>query len=80
MMSGGVCTDNMTLALCAIAEDPGTSLTQRNLLDFLCVALPLNSDHVMQADLVQILRRCLFVVLRRDMSLNRRLYQWLLNR
>ncbi|KAH7693153.1 dopey domain-containing protein, partial [Aphelenchoides avenae] len=80
MMSGGVCTDNMTLALCAIAEDSGTSLTQRNLLDFLCAALPLNSDHVMQADLVQILRRCLFVVLRRDMSLNRRLYQWLLNR
>ena len=73
-------SDYMTAALCAAAEDPGTALIQRNLLDFLCAALPLNSDHIIQADLVQILRRGLFVVLRRDMSLNRRLYQWLLNK
>ncbi|KAI6208422.1 Protein pad-1 [Aphelenchoides besseyi] len=73
-------SDYLIAALCAAAEDPGTALIQRNLLDFLCAAIPLNSDHVVQADLVQILRRCLFVVLRRDMSLNRRLYQWLLNR
>lgn len=70
----------MTTALCAAAEDPGNVLIQRNLLDFLCTSIPLNSDHVIQADLIQILRRCLFVLLRRDISLNRRLYQWLLNR
>lgn len=29
---------------------------------------------------LQLLRRCVFVILRRDMSLNRRLYQWILNR
>lgn len=81
IISGGEThADYMTEALCAVAEDPGSPLVQRNLLDFLCNAIPLNSAHVVQADLVQILRRCLFVVLRRDMSLNRRLYQWLLNR
>uniref|UniRef100_A0A1I7S1B1 Dopey_N domain-containing protein n=1 Tax=Bursaphelenchus xylophilus TaxID=6326 RepID=A0A1I7S1B1_BURXY len=81
VISGGsLHADYMTDALCAVAEDPGNPLVQRNLLDFLCTAIPLNSAHVAQSDLVQILKRCLFVVLRRDMSLNRRLYQWLLNR
>uniref|UniRef100_F1KPR7 Protein pad-1 n=2 Tax=Ascaris TaxID=6251 RepID=F1KPR7_ASCSU len=72
--------DHMIAALCAVADDEGSTLVQRHLLDFLCTAFPLNSDHLVQGDFVQLLRRCLFVVLRRDMSLNRRLYQWLLNR
>lgn len=72
--------DHMIAALCAVADDDGSTLVQRNLLDFLCTAFPLNSDHLVKEDFVQLLRRCIFVILRRDMSLNRRLYQWLLNR
>ncbi|VDK46299.1 unnamed protein product [Anisakis simplex] len=72
--------DHMIAALCAVADDEGSTLVQRNLLDFLCTAFPLNSNYLVQENFVQLLRRCLFVVLRRDMSLNRRLYQWLLNR
>lgn len=77
---GGQASDHMLRALCAVAEDTGTPLIQRHLLDFLCTTIPINSEWVPRQDLVQLLRRCLFVVLRRDMSLNRRLYQWLLNR
>uniref|UniRef100_A0A0K0E6R9 Dopey_N domain-containing protein n=1 Tax=Strongyloides stercoralis TaxID=6248 RepID=A0A0K0E6R9_STRER len=77
---GGDHADHMIAALCAAADDDGSTLVQRNLLDFLCSAFPLNSQHLSEPDLVQLLRRCLFVVLRRDMSLNRRLFQWLLNR
>ncbi|VDK66335.1 unnamed protein product [Onchocerca ochengi] len=72
--------DHMIAALCAAADDDGSILVQRHLLDFLSSAFPLNSDHLVREDFVQLLRRCLFLVLRRDMSLNRRLYQWLLNR
>ncbi|VBB30267.1 unnamed protein product [Acanthocheilonema viteae] len=72
--------DHMIAALCAAADDGGSTLVQRHLLDFLSSAFPLNSDHLVREDFVQLLRRCLFLVLRRDMSLNRRLYQWLLNR
>jgi hypothetical protein len=72
----------MVHALCAISEDAGSTLIQRHFLDFLCAALPLdlNSIPITLEELVEILRRCLFIVLRRDTSLNKRLYQWLLNR
>ncbi|KAE9552234.1 hypothetical protein FO519_004543 [Halicephalobus sp. NKZ332] len=73
--------DHMIAALCAVAEDSsGPALMHRHLLDFLCFSFPLDSAHVTQADFVQLLRRCLFIVLRRDMSLTRRLYQWILNK
>lgn len=78
--SGGGHSNYMIQALCAVAEDPGSTLIQRHLLDFLSATFPLSSSSVEKQDLVQILQRCLFVVLRRDMSLNRRLFQWLLNR
>lgn len=67
-------------ALCATADDTGSPLVQRYLLDFLVSAFPLDSTNLTDQDFVQLLRRCLFVVLRRDMSLNRRLYTWLVNR
>ncbi|GMR52271.1 hypothetical protein PMAYCL1PPCAC_22466, partial [Pristionchus mayeri] len=70
---------HMVSALCAAGEDMGSPLVQRNLLDLLCAAFPLDSTTVTRADFVELLRRTLFVILRRDMSLNRRLYTWLLN-
>ncbi|VDO46208.1 unnamed protein product [Haemonchus placei] len=66
-------------ALCATASDSGSPLVQRNLLDFLCAAFPLDSTNLTREDFVQLIMRCVFVVLRRDMSLNRRLYTWLMN-
>ncbi|CAO4363420.1 unnamed protein product [Caenorhabditis nigoni] len=72
--------NHMVAALCAVADDTGSPLVQRYLLDFLCAAFPLDSTNLTDEDFVQLLLRCLFVVLRRDMSLNRRLYTWLINR
>ncbi|CAI2294328.1 unnamed protein product [Caenorhabditis sp. 36 PRJEB53466] len=72
--------NHMVAALCATADDTGSPLVQRWLLDFLVSAFPLDSTNLTDEDFVQLLRRCLFVVLRRDMSLNRRLYTWLVNR
>lgn len=72
--------NHMVAALCAVADDTGSPLVQRYLLDFLVSAFPLDSTNLTDEDFVQLLRRCLFVVLRRDMSLNRRLYTWLINR
>uniref|UniRef100_A0A1I8BMX9 Dopey_N domain-containing protein n=1 Tax=Meloidogyne hapla TaxID=6305 RepID=A0A1I8BMX9_MELHA len=79
---GGHSNNNLILqALCCVAEDSSSSpLVQRHLLDFLCMALPLNSKWTTKQQLVDLVGRTLFLVLRRDMSLNRRLYQWLLNR
>uniref|UniRef100_A0A1I7XQT0 Dopey_N domain-containing protein n=1 Tax=Heterorhabditis bacteriophora TaxID=37862 RepID=A0A1I7XQT0_HETBA len=71
--------NHMVAALCATADDSGSPLVQRHLLDFLCSAFPLDSKNLNRENFVQLIRRCLFVVLRRDMSLNRRLYTWLMN-
>uniref|UniRef100_A0A158P6E2 Dopey_N domain-containing protein n=1 Tax=Angiostrongylus cantonensis TaxID=6313 RepID=A0A158P6E2_ANGCA len=71
--------NHMVAALCATANDSGSPLVQRNLLDFLCSAFPLDSTNLTREDFVQLIMRCMFVVLRRDMSLNRRLYTWLMN-
>lgn len=75
---------HMVRALCAIADDPGPNptLVQRNLLDFLCAVFPLDSisSLISETELTRIIGRCIFIVLRRDMSLNKRLYQWLLNK
>lgn len=73
-------TNFMIQSLCAVAEDSGSALIQRHLLDFLSATFPLNTTLVTKKNLVLLLQKCLFVVLRRDMSLNRRLFQWMLNR
>lgn len=82
IIGGGGHCNHMLPAICAVAEDNGSALTQRHLLDFFCSAFPFNSEDlpITKSDIIQILRRTMFVVLRRDISLNRRLYQWLLNR
>ena len=48
------------------------------MLDFLLAFVPLENNELSTSDVVSILVCCLNVVLRRDMSLNRRLYQWIL--
>ena len=51
---------------------------QRSTLDVLLLCFPLHSPHLTTQDHLQHMLASLKVLLRRDMSLNRRLYAWLL--
>lgn len=63
--------------MCAAGGDSNV-LVQRQLLDFVNAAFPLNSHNLLRSDMIRLVENCLFVILKRDMSLNRRLYSWLL--
>jgi len=64
-------------ALCASVQDSNV-LVQRSALDLLLHVFPIHSCHLTQSDTITILSAAITVVLRRDMSLNRRLYAWLI--
>lgn len=53
-------------------------LVQRNTLDILSLAFPFHCTQLTQRDQCGVVAASLQVLLRRDMSLNRRLYAWLL--
>ena len=53
-------------------------MVQRSTLDLLLHVFPIHSCHLTQSDTVIVLTAAVGVVLRRDMSLNRRLYAWLI--
>ncbi|XP_048209591.1 protein dopey-1 [Perognathus longimembris pacificus] len=53
-------------------------LVQRSTLDLILFCFPFHMSQATRADMIRILSAALHVVLRRDMSLNRRLYAWLL--
>lgn len=55
-------------------------LVQRGLLEVLVVCLPLDRGVFEETAVCVLMRAVLGVVLRKDMSLNRRLYSWLLGR
>lgn len=64
-------------AVCGAIQDTNV-LVQRSLLDFMMLAFPMHNDQLTRADMSKIVLAVVNVVLRRDMSLNRRLYSWLL--
>lgn len=64
-------------ALCSALQDTSV-LVQRSTLDFLLVAFPMHNGQLMRSDLAKVVEGAINVVLRRDMSLNRRLYLWFL--
>lgn len=64
-------------ALCACLNDP-VILVQRNTLEFLLLGFPMHTTLVSRADFIRLVTNGLNTILRRDMSLNRRLYSWLL--
>ncbi|XP_014667234.1 PREDICTED: protein dopey-1-like [Priapulus caudatus] len=66
-----------TRSICDALQDANI-LVQRLLLDFLVLAFPLHSSHLVRDDVVRIISAAMYVLLRRDMSLNRRLYTWML--
>ncbi|XP_071956743.1 protein DOP1A-like isoform X2 [Antedon mediterranea] len=64
----------------AISEslEDAVVLVQRSALDLLLLCFPLNLTTIKQSEIVMMMTSALNVLLRRDMSLNRRLYAWFL--
>ncbi|XP_011499422.1 PREDICTED: protein dopey-1 homolog [Ceratosolen solmsi marchali] len=73
----GTNVDIMVSALCAGVQDSSV-LVQRSALDLLLVGFPVHNSQLSRKDMVNILTAALTTILRRDMSLNRRLFAWLL--
>lgn len=67
----------MMSGLCACLND-AVILVQRNTLEFLLLGFPLHTNLLPQSDVIKLVTNALNTILRRDMSLNRRLYSWLL--
>lgn len=63
--------------LVACLNDP-VILVQRNTLEFLLLGFPMHTNLITKTDLIKLVTNGLNTILRRDMSLNRRLYSWLL--
>jgi hypothetical protein len=51
-------------------------LVQRSILDLMCLCLPINSQQITKNDKINLIVVAIHVILRRDMSLNRRIYAW----
>ncbi|KAK7864583.1 hypothetical protein R5R35_003176 [Gryllus longicercus] len=73
----GTNIDVMVSALCAGVQD-GSVLVQRSALDLLLVGFPMHNSQLVRSDMVRLVTAALVTILRRDMSLNRRLFAWLL--
>ncbi|GAB0100064.1 Protein dopey-1 homolog [Sergentomyia squamirostris] len=69
--------DVLMAGLCACLND-NVILVQRNSLEFLLLGFPMHTRLIQRVDLVRLVTNALNTILRRDMSLNRRLYSWLL--
>ncbi|XP_054740938.1 protein dopey-1 homolog [Anastrepha obliqua] len=69
--------DIMMSGLCACLND-SVILVQRNTLEFLLLGFPMHTIYLTESDLIKLVTNGLNTILRRDMSLNRRLYSWLL--
>ncbi|XP_011692229.1 PREDICTED: protein dopey-1 homolog isoform X2 [Wasmannia auropunctata] len=73
----GTNTKIMISALCAGVQDTSV-LVQRSALDFLLIGFPMHNSQLARPDMILLIRAALVTILRRDMSLNRRLFAWLL--
>ncbi|XP_015109292.1 protein dopey-1 [Diachasma alloeum] len=73
----GTNPDIMVSALCAGVQDSSV-LVQRSALDLLLIGFPVHNSQLNHQDMVILLTSALTTILRRDMSLNRRLFAWLL--
>ncbi|XP_075169271.1 protein DOP1 homolog [Haematobia irritans] len=69
--------DIMMSGLCACLND-NVILVQRNTLEFLLLGFPMHTKLLSDSELAKLVTNGLNTILRRDMSLNRRLYSWLL--
>lgn len=69
--------DLMINSICCCLQDPN-SLVQRSILDLICICLPMSTNNVTRSDKIQLVTVAIHVILRRDMTLNRRIYSWLM--
>ncbi|KAK3917430.1 Protein dopey-1-like protein [Frankliniella fusca] len=67
----------MVEGLCTAVQD-NSVLVQRSALDLLLVGFPLHNSQLVRSDMIRLVTSSLNTILRRDMSLNRRLFAWLL--
>ncbi|KAI9494202.1 hypothetical protein BDB00DRAFT_337729 [Zychaea mexicana] len=77
VLGGGECISYMVRAFAATLGD-AQLLVQRGMLELLVQNFALKHRTIPHDDLVVLTRSALSIVLRKDMSLNRRLYAWLL--
>ncbi|XP_058457141.1 protein dopey-1 homolog isoform X2 [Malaya genurostris] len=73
----GSSVELLATGLCSCLND-SVILVQRNTLEFLLLAFPLHAKILSKRDVIKQVKTALNTILRRDMSLNRRLYSWLL--
>ncbi|XP_076619120.1 protein DOP1 homolog isoform X1 [Colletes latitarsis] len=73
----GTNTNIMVTALCAGVQD-NSVLVQRSALDLLLIGFPVHNSQLTHERMVSLVTAALVTILRRDMSLNRRLFAWLL--
>lgn len=73
----GTDTNIMVTALCAGVQDSSV-LVQRSALDLLLVGFPVHNSQLTRESMASLVTAALVTILRRDMSLNRRLFAWLL--
>lgn len=69
--------ESLLKAISCSLED-NAILVQRNSLEFLMLCLPIHCDKLSEGDRVKLLKSALITFLRRDMSLNRRVFSWIL--
>ncbi|CAF3354247.1 unnamed protein product [Rotaria sp. Silwood1] len=74
----GSSVETMVSAVCTCLQDREQSLVQRSILDFLLICLPMHNKQLTKIDMMKIITVGLHVLLKRDMSLNRRIYAWFL--
>nr|XP_049463032.1 protein dopey-1 homolog isoform X1 [Anopheles coluzzii] len=73
----GSSAELMVNGLCSCLSD-AVILVQRNTLEFLLLAFPMHDPLLSEMYTTRLVKTALNTILRRDMSLNRRLYSWLL--
>ncbi|XP_073990011.1 protein DOP1 homolog isoform X1 [Rhodnius prolixus] len=69
--------ETMVCGLMACVQDSSV-LVQRCALDLFLLGFPMHNSHLTTDDMIRLVTASLSTILRRDMSLNRRLYAWLL--
>ena len=65
-------------AICTCLYDNQQLLVQRSILDFLLACLPLHRTVLSKKNIIKVMTAILSVLLKCDMSLNRRIYTWFL--
>ena len=74
----GTNIETLVNGICSSLLDPNI-LVQRAILDLLITGFPLHSKIILKQDMISIITAALTVLLRRDISLNRRLFSWFRN-